>query len=225
MALGNVPFEKISVIPHGNYLDTISDIPQKDKARNKLRLPDDAKIILFFGQIKQVKGLDILLRAMKNVSLVYPDVLCVIAGRPWKLEFCEYELLIQSLKLEKNIVTDIRYIPDDDIRFYYSACDLVVLPYRRIYQSGVLLQAMSYQRPVLVSDLPGMTEIVSDGVNGYVFESGSHEALAEKIISFFNNRDASNKVGVRGMQYVKASHDWVSIGARTRDLYLECLSK
>jgi D-inositol-3-phosphate glycosyltransferase len=223
-ALAGIPPSKICVIYHGNYLDTIGDIPNKAFARNRLGLLDDVKLILFFGQIKKVKGLDILLEAMKRVSEEHPNAVCLVAGRPWKLKFSEYELLINRLGIEKNIVADIRYIPDEEIKYFYSASDLVVLPYRRIYQSGVLLLAMSYQRPVLVSNLPSMTEIISDGVNGHVFDSGSAESLAEKIIWFFDSLENANKVGVKGYQHVKASNDWDDIGMRTRNLYVSCLS-
>jgi glycosyltransferase involved in cell wall biosynthesis len=222
--ISRIPTEKICVIRHGNYLDTIGDIPNKALARNKLGLKDNANIILFFGQIKNVKGLDILLEAMVNVVEEHPDAVCLIAGRPWKLEYREFELLIDRLGIKQNIVADIRYIPDDEIKYFYSASDLVVLPYRKIYQSGVLLLAMSYQRPVLVSNLPGMTEIVSDGVNGHVFETGSVESLAEKIIWLFDKSDNENEVGIQGCNHVRESYDWGDIGAATRDLYLSCLS-
>ena len=81
----------------------------------------------------------------------------------------------------ERIVRHIRFIPDEDVGDYYAAADLVVLPYRKIYQSAVLLMALSHGRAVLVSDLPGMTDIVEHGRNGWVFREGDVADLEEKL--------------------------------------------
>ena len=84
--------------------------------------------------------------------------------------------------LHENVRLDIRYIPDEQVSNYYCAADFVVLPYKKIFQSGVLLMAMSYGTPVITSNIPGMTEIVTDGINGLTFQSEDVASLAASLL-------------------------------------------
>lgn len=215
----SVAFDKISVIPHGNYL---SDIPYKINsisARKKLDLPVEGFILLFFGQIKKVKGLDILLNALPDVIKKYPKTYLVIAGKVWKDTFSQYETIIQDNKLTENIMAHIRYIPDDQVPLYYNAANTIVLPYRRIYQSGVLLMAMSYKKPVIASNLDGMSEIVEHGKNGLLFKSENPKSLSDEIIHAIENPDLLNAIACSGLETVLHCHDWDLIGKKTADLY------
>lgn len=216
--------EKIFVIPHGNYISDVRVVSQGLDAKSELGIPDGKKVVLFFGQIKDVKGLDILLRAIGSVRSELDDVCLVVAGRPWKSDFSKYTNLINSLGIADLCVTHIRYIPDEHVPYYYQAADLVVLPYKRIYQSGVVLMAMSYGRPVLVSDLPGMTEIVKDGQNGFVFSLDEPGSLERKLIEVFRDPVRTHTVGKVGREYVLEKHDWGRIGMLTKDMYQKVLS-
>jgi glycosyltransferase involved in cell wall biosynthesis len=210
---------KISIIPHGGYLEAVGKIPTPTEARRALGIGESKKVLLFFGHIKDVKGLDLLLEALPQVVREVPDVLLLVAGRPWKSDFSRYEALIDKLGIRSRCVLHIRFIPDDDVAYYYAAADVVVLPYRRIYQSGVVLMAMSYKRPVVVSDLPGMTEIITDEENGYVFPEGSKHALSMRLIRALQDEQGRERVVDRALQYVRANHDWGKIGKRTTELY------
>lgn len=216
--------DKVHIIPHGNYLHAIQALPAQGNARKALNISRDAKVILFFGQIKDVKGLALLLEAMPDVLKVYPDALLLIAGRPWKSDYSIYLNLMKKLGIKQSCISHIRYIPDEDVPLYYSASDMVTLPYRRIYQSGVVLMAMSYGKAVLVSDLPGMTEIVTDNETGFIFRDGDIEHLAEKICFILANDDIRNQVANNGHDYVKACHDWNLIGKKTIELYKQVLA-
>lgn len=211
--------EKITVIPHGNYLHTIHTFPVQSDARRTLSVPEEAKVILFFGQIKDVKGLDQLLEAMPQVLEKYPDTVLLIAGKPWKSDFSVYDTQMEELGIRERCLTHIRYIPDDEVSLYYSAADLVALPYRRIYQSGVVLMAMSYGKAVLVSDLPGMTEIVSDGHTGYVFRQGIVSDLEQKVCSALEDGDEREILAKEGFNRVRDDYDWTVIGNKTSELY------
>jgi glycosyltransferase involved in cell wall biosynthesis len=216
--IGVMP-HRIEVIPHGNYLHSLRPLPPQDEARESLEISKSAKVILFFGQIKDVKGLDLLLDALPTVVRTYPELVLLIAGKPWKSDFREYEARISSLGIGANCITHIGYVPDEKVPMYYSAADLVVLPYRRIYQSGVVLMAMSYGKAVLVSDLPGMTEIVTHGNNGLVFRQGNQADLAEKLIAAIADHSSLQVLAKRGFEHVQSRFDWNLIGERTRDLY------
>jgi D-inositol-3-phosphate glycosyltransferase len=215
----HVPENKIAVIPHGNYLHALRPMPSVDVARKKLGIPCNAKVLLFFGQIKEVKGLDVLLNAMPVVLQHYPDAVLLIAGRPWKTDFSGYQNKIDGLGIQSSCFAHIRFIPDEEVPLYYGAAELVVLPYRRIYQSGVLLMAMSYGKAVLVSDIPGMLEVVRDQESGFVFRSGDADDLVRKICTLFGNPAIVESVASSGQKLMKEKYDWADIGQQTKELY------
>ncbi len=219
-ALG-VPKQKVTIVPHGNYLDCMETPPSREAARQVLGIPASRKVVLFFGQIKEVKGLDVLLEAMSTVCKSEPEATLVIAGRPWKADFSQYEERIERLGLAERCILHIRYIPDADVAAFYAGADVVVLPYRRIYQSGVLLLAMSYGRTVVVSDLPGMLDVVVPGRNGYVFAEGSPASLAEVLLSVLGNAEERVRVAQRAFDCVQTLHDWGSIGRQLGAVYRE----
>jgi glycosyltransferase involved in cell wall biosynthesis len=214
-----VPSAKIRVIAHGNYLDSMREMGSPAEARRALGISESAKVVLFFGQIKDTKGLDLLIEALPEVAREVPEVVLLIAGRPLKTRFESYEALIDKLGVRARCRLHIGYVPDDEVAAYHAAADLVALPYRRIYQSGVLIMAMTYGRPVVVSDLPGMTEIITNGVNGYVFPQGSKDALARTLISALRDGKESQRVAARASEYIRKYHNWNSIGRETAELY------
>ena len=210
---------KIAVIAHGNYLDALGPVQAAPEARLALGIPSQAKVALFFGQIKEVKGLDLLLAAMPAVAAAVPEVVLVIAGRPWKNDFGRYEKQIEDLGIASSCRLHIRFIADSEISLFYAAADVVILPYRRIYQSGVLLLAMSYGKAVLASDLPGMTEIVTEGKNGYLFASGSSPALAQALVRVLTEDEERRGAAEKALLYVGMHHDWIQLAAQTAALY------
>lgn len=215
----------ICVVPHGNYLDSITRLPSKEKARKQIGLKPDDKVILFFGQIKKVKGLDILLHSLPRVIKAHPKLKLVIAGKVWKDNFLKYDQIINKNGLQANLISHIHYINDEDVANYYCAADLVVLPYRKIYQSGVLLMAMSYMIPVLASDILGMTEIIRHGENGFLFESENVSNLSSEIIEIFSNAEMLTKIGTSGYDTVVNHHDWDQIGQMTSNLYIALIDE
>ncbi len=210
---------KITVIPHGNYLPFIREMPTRAEARARFGLSNRTQVLLFFGHIKTVKGLDILLAAMPRLVREHPETMLLVAGKVWKDDFQRYQRQIEASGISEFCTFHSSFIPDSDVAYYYAAADAIVLPYRRIYQSGVLLMAMSYGKPVVVSDIEGMTEVVVDGNNGYVFPAGDAEALADKLIEVTSNPEKSRRIGARAFSYVQEHHDWGTIGQRTAAAY------
>lgn len=221
----NFPVGRIAIIPHGNYLNTIINRPSPAEARQTLNLPPDAPVLLFFGQIKKVKGLDILLQALPPVISKFPTLKLVIAGKFWQDDFINYEKIIMKNNLRKNIDLHIKYIPDKEVAKFYCSADVVVLPYRKIYQSGVLLMAMSYGVPVVASDLEGMVEIISDGKNGYIFEKNNVGHLSLKLIDILSNPIEAEKVATLGTEFVRKNHSWQHIGNKTYSVYSSLLNR
>jgi glycosyltransferase involved in cell wall biosynthesis len=219
IAKANLPVANIEIIPHGNYLNTIPKSPSPAKARKKLNLPLKDPVLLFFGQIKEVKGLDLLLQALPQVIAKFPTLRLLIAGKVWKDDFTKYANLIKEKNLQNNVDLHIGYILDGDVAAFYRSADLVILPYRRIYQSGVLLMAMSYGLPVMVSNIEGMVEIIQDNINGFIFKTGDVESLSSKIIEVLNEPDRRKRIAKHGFETVVLNHDWKTIGEKTVGLY------
>lgn len=222
-ALLGVPASRIDVIPHGSYLPFVGEAPTRGTARARLGLPEGARVLLFFGQIKAVKGLDLLIQSMPRVLREHPDTVLLVAGKAWKDDLRRYRKQIEALGISESCVLHTRYIPDEEVAAYYAAADVVVLPYRRIYQSGVLLMAMSHGKPVVASDLPGMTEVVTDGVNGYLFAAGDAQALAARLAGVLGDDEELRRIAQRALRYVEEHHDWGRIGAMTVACYQSAL--
>lgn len=211
--------KRVSVIPHGNYLDYIGQKTTKHEARARLNLSEDCKLILFFGQIKKVKGLEIAIKALALLKKTVPNVKLLIAGKMWKDSIAYYDMFIKELNLNDSVIFHLGYIPQDKVDNYYYAADVIVLPYRKIYQSGVLLMAMSYGIPIIASDLPGMKEVVKDEENGLLFPVDDHESLARAIARIINNELFAEQLGQKGQEYVKVHHDWNMLGLETAKFY------
>tara|TARA_B100001564_G_scaffold29052_1_gene21448 strand:- start:7001 stop:8143 length:1143 start_codon:yes stop_codon:yes gene_type:complete len=209
----------IHIVPHGNYLPFINIEKDKSKSKKKLNLPENKRIILFFGLIKEVKGLEVLLKSLREVVNKHKDIRLLIAGKSWKNNFSRYQKIIDDEKLNDYCILHTKFIPQSLVKYYYAASDLVVLPYKRIYQSGVLMMTLSYNKPVLVSDLPPLTEVINDKFNGYVFKSEDSENLTLKLNEIFFESEKLLDISNQGFKEVKEKFDWNSIGYLTDKAY------
>ncbi|AOF82685.1 glycosyl transferases group 1 family protein [Methyloversatilis sp. RAC08] len=210
---------RVSVVPHGSYLGLVPPLVPMQDARRSLNLGASDRVILFFGQIKSVKGLDVLINAFSRIASSDHRYRLVIAGKVWKDDFSLYQRLIEEGGAAERISLNIRYIPDAEIPAFYGAADVVVLPYRKIYQSGVLLMAMSLGTPVVVSDLPGMTAIVEDRRNGLVFSSEDESHLAQVLEGFFAEPALRDTVVHNARQDMQDKFGWTSVAGQLRTFY------
>jgi len=199
---------KLHVVPHGNFLSLPDPTITKTEARKRLKIGDQEKMILFFGQIKKQKGLDLLLNALAHTD---EQIKLTIAGKPWKEKFDTYQELISHLNLKERVRLLIRYIEDSERELLFKSADLLIIPYYEIYQSGVLLMAMSYGVPVLVSDLPPNREVINHLENGLLFESGNIASLSKNIEHFFDNKEKLNYLSEKSVDLLKGRYDWVTI--------------
>jgi len=181
--------DHIDVIPHG--IMPVQNPPDATDARKKLNLPLDRQIILFFGGIRPNKGLDILLEALENIKSHNRRVLLVIAGGLLgRFNFESYSDIIKKADLSEHVQSFIRFIPEEEVDYFFAASEVVVLPYLKFEsQSGVLLRAYAHKKPVVVSDVGAMGELVSSDKVGLAVKPGAAEPLAEAIISTLGNLD------------------------------------
>jgi D-inositol-3-phosphate glycosyltransferase len=209
----------IYIVPHGNYTSFINVKNNKRESRKHLEIHNNKKVLLFFGMIKEVKGLDVLLHALKNVIKENPEVLLLIAGKPWENDFSNYQRIIDENNLSDYCLLHTKFIPQADVEHYYCAADLVVLPYKKIYQSGVLIMTLSYGKPALVSDLPPLKEVVTDMQTAFLFESGNSISLAEKLNLILLDPEKLEQVRINGEELINTKYDWNEIGMQTKQAY------
>jgi glycosyltransferase involved in cell wall biosynthesis len=171
---------KCLVLSHPPYNQFGSKLNQLE-AKNILGLNPDKKTLLFFGLIRDYKGLDILLEAFSRL----PDEFqLIVAGEVYGSEQV-YQNLIEKSQ-NKNIVFINNYIPDQEVTNYFSAADLCVLPYKSATQSGIKAIADSFQVPVLTTNVGGLAELITPNKNGFIIENVDPEPLSNQILNLFN---------------------------------------
>ncbi|MBK8923171.1 MAG: glycosyltransferase [Saprospirales bacterium] len=182
---------RVRFAPHPLY-DTYGEPLEMAGARRLLQLPPDAPVVLFFGFIRAYKGLDLLLEALA----LAPGVHAVVAGECYD-DWQPYQDIIDKNQLAGRVHLHTGFIPAGEVRRYFSAADLVVQPYKTATQSGISQIAYHFDKPMIVTDVGGLPEIVADGVSGYVTAPAA-PAIAAAMRDFFEHRrEAAMQAGVR----------------------------
>lgn len=181
--------------PHPMY-ETYGEAVSMKTARQKLGLNLNDKIVLFFGLIRHYKGLDLLLEAMSDPRVKNQNIKLLIAG-----EFYEdkqtYLDLIEKHDLKDRILLHDKFIANEDVRYYFCASNLVAQTYRNATNSGVSMVGYYYEKPMLVSNVGGLAEIVPDNKCGYVVELLFPE-ISEKMARYFSeNKEEEFTANVR----------------------------
>lgn len=212
----NAGAKNIHVIPIGNFIGYYPNNITKKEARKKLHIPKDAFVILYFGLIRNYKGLDILLEAIKDLKKY--NIFIMICGKP---ENENVRLnLINFEKNHTNCLFNLNYIPDDEIQHYMNASDIGILPYKEITTSAVLLLFASFNRTVIASDLEPIRETLCDAAIYY--DPGNVEDLKRKILE----ANEKNLDAISEMSFEKATqYNWDDIATSTCRLYREVLKR
>lgn len=171
--------------PHPVYDNFGKKIPVSE-AREKLGLDESGNYILFFGFIRDYKGLDILLEAMTLPETRENNIKLIVAGEFYTASK-PYLEFINKHGIADRVILRTDFIPDSEVSLYFSAADLVVQPYKHATQSGVTQIAYHFGVPMVVTNVGGLAEFIPDGKVGYVVEPNP-KAVAEGISRFFNNR-------------------------------------
>lgn len=163
---------------HHPLYDNFGEAITKDAARAHLGLPVHEQLILFFGFIRQYKGLDLLLQAMALSPLKESGIKLIVAG-----EFYEdrkvYDEIITAKGLQKQLYLRTDFIQDSEVKYYLSAADFVIQPYRNATQSGVTPLAYHFEKPMLVTNVGGLPDLVPDGKVGLVSEPEPNAIAAD----------------------------------------------
>jgi glycosyltransferase involved in cell wall biosynthesis len=189
-------------VAHPLY-DNFGDPLPKADARIALGIAADDRIILFFGFIRPYKGLDILLHAMAEPALYQSGIRLLIAGEFYD-DSKPYLELIRSLKLEDKVILRTEFIPDSQVRYYLCAADLVVQPYRNATQSGVTPLAYHFEKPMVVTRVGALPDMVPEGKVGLVCEP-EPASLAATILRYFEMKE---QVFTDGIREEKKQYTW-----------------
>lgn len=200
--------------PHPIY-DNYGVIVSRLEALRYLQLSDSERYILFFGFIRKYKGLDLLLEAMADERLKKLNIKLIVAGEYYdKPEF--YENLIAQYNLSDRIILRTDFIPNDAVKYYFGAADLIVQPYRSATQSGISQMAYHFEKPMVVTNVGGLPEIVEHGKAGYVVEVNV-TAIADVIVDFFENQQFATMQ--QGVREEKKRFDWSVMVNRIEQLF------
>lgn len=203
--------------PHPMY-ETYGEAVSKEEARKKLNLKEGDRIVLFFGLIRKYKGLDLLQEAMGTEEIKRENIKLLIAG-----EFYEdkqpYFDLIEKHQLKDHIILHDRFISNDDVRYYFCACDLVAQTYRKATNSGVSMIGYFYNKPMLVTAVGGLAEIVPDKKCGYALPVSVQEISLALLDYFKNNREKEMTLHVKEE---RKKYEWSGFINTLLNLYNRC---
>ena len=213
------PNAKYKINPHPTYNAFRLQGLTKEQARAKLQKGADEKLLLFFGFVREYKGLKHLLKAMPEIRTTLDNVRLMVVGS-FGDDRAKYMQLIQTEQIGDCVEVVDRYTPDNEVEKYFAACDLVVLPYISATQSGIVQIAYGFEKPVVVTNVGGLPDVVTDGKTGYVVESEQPQQLAKAVIRFFEeNRAEEMQEHVKQEAY---RFSWDRMVENIEELYENC---
>ncbi len=223
IAQANIDPDNVHVIPHGNYSPIALQLNKwnRERARASFDLQDSECVILFFGYIKPYKGLDVLIESCEALKNQGSRFKLMIAG-PADNSFYEPGNIADQLRkagLDANTIRDVGYIPMENISRYFHAADIVAMPYRSGSQSGVLQLAYAYAKPVVVTDVGSITEVMEDQITGFVVPPEDADALANALQILIENPALAKQIGKNGHTYADTNLSWAAIANKTQQLY------
>lgn len=210
----------LKLCPHPIF-DNYGEKIDLEKAKRILKLDSDFSYLLFFGFIREYKGLDLLIDAFADESLRKFKLKLLIAGEFYSGS--EYYVdLINKHRIEKLVELRTDFIPDDQVNLYFSACDIVVQPYKSATQSGVTQIGYHFNKPMLVTNVGGLSEIIADGKIGYVVEPISGQ-ITKAIVDFYSNN--RSPVFEQNIVEEKKKFSWSNLVNSFSDMYKNIVAK
>lgn len=194
------------------------------QAKERLGIRPGEKTMLFFGRLRPYKGLEYLLCAFEQLSAVDTGYRLIIAGESKKgseAYFQDVQRQINTHANREQIISRIGFIPDQDAELYLKAADVLVLPYKDIFQSGVLFLAYSFGLPVVASDVGSFREEIVEGKTGFVCKPRDSLDLAKALQTYFESDLFLDLGSYRReiREYAYAEHSWDAVATLTREAY------
>lgn len=192
--------------------DNFGEPVERDEAMEYLGLNPNQRYMLFFGLIRDYKGLDLMLKAYADSRFRKMNVKLIVAGEFYSGSEKYFELE-KELGLEGMVIWKSDFVPDSQVRYYFGAADIVVQPYKSATQSGVTQIAYHFEKPMLVTNVGGLAEIVPDGRAGYVVEP-EVQPIADALVDFF--RSNRQKQFREGLLQEKRQYSWSNMTRSVR---------
>lgn len=175
------------VTPHPTYNAFQFEGISKEQARDRLQIGREERILLFFGYVREYKGLKHLLKALPMIVREDEHIRLWVVGE-FGADKDEYLRLVDELGVKGNVSVVDSYMPDREVEKFFAAADLVVLPYVSATQSGIVQIAYGFTKPVIVTDVGGLPDVVEDGRTGYVVAPERPEEIARAVVRFFHEK-------------------------------------
>jgi beta-1,4-mannosyltransferase len=203
---------KITVIPHGHYLDKYPRDSSTQSGLEPLDTAEDNTVFAFFGQIRPYKQVPRLVETFREID--NDSSTLIVAGKPSteKLQ----RTLVERAEDRQDIHTMLEFIPNREVAQYFETADVLVFPYRDILTSGSVILAMSFSRPVIAPSLGCLPELVEDGVTGFLYDSDDSDGLQQAMERAL--QADLEKMGEHAYETVE-SFDWDSIADQTTSVY------
>lgn len=219
----SVPAAKVNVIPFGiNNTVPKTGLDWK-QSRARLDLEEDAKVLLFFGHIASYKGLEYAVQALKVLLNRDQSFRLLIAGpiKSGNDYWRGIERLAKELEVGDYVISRLEYVPDSEVEVYFKAANVTLLPYRFIYQSGVLFLSYSFGVPVVAADVGSLRDDVLEGRTGAICRPEDASDLAEKVWAVATGDSFRDRQAVRDyiMAFGNAKYSWDEAGAITGRVY------
>ena len=211
--------DRIALIPHGSYPIFFQE-PLHSQWRDHVRANEgEHRTILFFGMIRRYKGIEVLLDAFtilrsRGVGCKLLIVGCARGSYGSSVDFSRHPF-------SEDIELELRFVSLEEIPLYFLKADVVVLPYLRIDQSGVLLTAYTFGKPVVASDIGGFSEIVANGKTGLLVPPGDPDALADALAELLADEGRRERMGAYARHLAETEYAWTRIAAMTSRAYEE----
>lgn len=219
MDIYGTPKERITVIPHGNYIGCYKNSITREDARKELGLREGSTVFLFFGAIRKYKGVELLVDAFKKMDR--ESVELVIAGKPSPKKLGEE--LLGKIGGNENIKPIFRFIPDDKIELYMNSCDCAVLPYLNVLTSGAAILAMSFSKAIIAPSSGCIPDLL-DLEGSFQYDPGKKRGLLETMESAaYAGRDRLQRMGEHNFG-LAGKLSWEDVAAETQSVYEEVLS-
>jgi len=200
------------------------------EAKRRLGVRDDERTILFFGRIRPYKGIEILLAAFRQLLTSHANYRLIIAGEPKKGSEDYLDEIQRTISREFSkgeIILKVQFIPDEEMELYLKAADVLVLPYKNIFQSGVLFLAYSFGLPVVATDVGSFREEIVEGKTGFLCRPDDPADLAKTLEQYFSSELYRNLSKRRQeiKDYANTVHSWDAVAELTRNAYAALLGR
>ncbi len=213
--LALLPGRRVEVSPLPIYDMFATHLMSQDQARRKLELPSTAPVLLFFGLVREYKGLRYLLEAMPAIRAGCPDVRLLVVGEFWENKQVYLDQIVR-LGIEQDVIVVDRYVPNEETLLYFSAADVAVLPYTQVTQSAVVQLAFGFGVPVITTRVGGLAEVVTDGDTGWLVPPGDPTALALAVTRYF--REGCRQRMAQAIEQARPRFGWKNLVMRIEEM-------